>query len=151
MVKTTCLLHFLMCSHPTVAWIFTFLVQQLLCDRRLWKKIYPDVGSNKFYTQMCFKKILKGRIDTNIQRKKCAQCFSNSIVIQFTAMCWNITQNSRKYRSGLWVQRWSTNWIFNWNDSSKQHSDLDCPPECKNLSKWYPGTGATLKAWLLPI
>jgi len=43
-------------------------------------KSYPDVWSNIFHTQMCFKKILKGRIDTNIQRKKCAQCFSNSIV-----------------------------------------------------------------------
>lgn len=90
---------------------------------------------------------MKGRINTNIQRKK-RSVLSVSVIqlfIQFTAMYWNITQNSRKCRSGLWVQGWSTNWILNWNDSSKQQSGLGCPPECKSLSKWYPGSGATLK------
>lgn len=48
-------------------------------------------------------------------------------LIQFIAMYWNITQNSRKYRSGLQVQGWSTNWILNWNDASKQCTDLDWP------------------------
>lgn len=65
-------------------------------------------------------------------------------------MCWNITQNSRKL-SGLWVQGWSTNWIFHWNDSSKQYSQLDCPPECKNLYKCYPGTGTIIKPWIFSL
>lgn len=88
----------------------------------------------------------------NREGKRGKMCAVSVIIlfIQFTAMCWNITQNSRKW-SGLWVQGWSTNWILHWNDSSKQRSQLDCPPECKNLYKCYPGIGAILKAWIFSL
>lgn len=119
----------------------------------LWQgtvKIYPHMKSNKFYMQKCFKIILKERIHI-FKGKSVLSVSVIELFIQFTAICWNITQNSRKCRSGLWVQRWSTNWILNWNDSYKQQIDLDCSPEWENLSKWYSGMSATLKAWFLSI